>query len=167
MAGISRKGSEGQGPETLMQVAFRMKTNAPILGANIVLAGGADTYPAPPAPPGYYPELIAFFSSQSRNATCGSPPSRGAMDSGDTPWLCPIHATVCPIADAMEKRTFRLRQKAMPAGTNLSSRFPGRTPNACHGSPPWRDAMDFRDTCIQRDWYHMGSGPTRMRSVRG
>jgi hypothetical protein len=27
------------------------------------------------------------------------------------------------------------RLRRLPAGTNLSSRFPGRTPNACHGSP--------------------------------
>jgi hypothetical protein len=64
---------EGGGAETLMQVAFRMKTNATILCANIVFAGGADACPAPPAPPRYHPKLIAFFSSQTRNATCGSP----------------------------------------------------------------------------------------------
>jgi hypothetical protein len=56
-----------------------MKTNATILGANIVLAGGADAYPAPPAPPRYHPKLVAFFSSQTRNAACGSPHREDAM----------------------------------------------------------------------------------------
>jgi hypothetical protein len=45
-----------------MQVAFRVQTDAAILGANIVLAGGADIYPAPPAPPRYHPKLTASFS---------------------------------------------------------------------------------------------------------
>jgi len=45
-----------------MQVAFRVKTDAAILGADCVLAGGADIYPAPPAPPCHHPKLTASFS---------------------------------------------------------------------------------------------------------
>jgi hypothetical protein len=45
-----------------MQVAFRVQTDAAILGANIVLAGSADIYPAPPAPPRYHPNLTASFA---------------------------------------------------------------------------------------------------------
>jgi hypothetical protein len=56
-----------------MQIAFRMKTDAAILGAGFVLADGADTYPAPPATPRHHPKLPAPFSPQTRNATCGSP----------------------------------------------------------------------------------------------
>jgi hypothetical protein len=56
-----------------MQIAFRVKTDAAILGAGFVLAGGADTYPAPPATPRHHPKLTAPFSPQTRNATCGSP----------------------------------------------------------------------------------------------
>jgi hypothetical protein len=38
-----------------MQIAFRVQTDAAILGAGIVLAGGADIYPAPPATPRHHP----------------------------------------------------------------------------------------------------------------
>jgi len=44
-----------------MQVAFRVKTDAAILGAGIVIAGGADTYPAPPTTSRHHPKLAAFF----------------------------------------------------------------------------------------------------------
>jgi hypothetical protein len=63
-----------------MQVAFRVQTNAAILGAGIVLADGADTYPAPSATSHHHPKLTAFFAPQTRNATCGSPPWRNAME---------------------------------------------------------------------------------------
>jgi len=63
-----------------MQVAFRVQTDAVILGAGIVLAGGADAYPAPPATPRQHPKLTTPFSPPARNATCGSPPWRDAMD---------------------------------------------------------------------------------------
>jgi len=70
------------------QVAFRVQTDAAILGAGIVLAGGADAYPAPPATSRHHPKLAASFSPHfdlaqcrpTRNATCGSPPWRNAMD---------------------------------------------------------------------------------------
>jgi hypothetical protein len=45
-----------------MQIAFRVKTDAAILGAGFVLAGGADTYPAPPATPRHHPKLTTSFS---------------------------------------------------------------------------------------------------------
>jgi hypothetical protein len=56
-----------------MQIAFRVKTDAAILGAGCVIAGGADMYPAPPALPCHHPKLTTSFSPQTRNATCGSP----------------------------------------------------------------------------------------------
>jgi hypothetical protein len=63
-----------------MQIAFRVKTDAAILGAGGVIAGGADIYPAPPALPGHHPKLTTSFSPQTRNATCGSPHfARGKM----------------------------------------------------------------------------------------
>jgi hypothetical protein len=55
------------------QVAFRVQTDAAILGAGFVLAGGADIYPAPPATSRHHPKLAASFSPRTRNATCGSP----------------------------------------------------------------------------------------------
>jgi len=55
------------------QIAFRVKTDAAIPGAGCVVAGGADTYSAPPATPCHHPKLAAPFSPQARNATCGSP----------------------------------------------------------------------------------------------
>jgi hypothetical protein len=45
-----------------MQFAFRVQTDAAILGAGVVLAGGADAYPAPPATPRHHPKLAASFS---------------------------------------------------------------------------------------------------------
>jgi hypothetical protein len=45
-----------------MQFAFRVQTDAAILGAGFVLAGGADAYPAPPATPRHHPKLTASFS---------------------------------------------------------------------------------------------------------
>jgi hypothetical protein len=56
-----------------MQIAFRVKTDAAILGAGGVIADGADTHPAPSALPCHHPKLTASFSPQTRNATCGSP----------------------------------------------------------------------------------------------
>jgi hypothetical protein len=44
------------------QFAFRVQTDAAILGAGIVLAGGADTYPTPPATPRHHPKLTASFA---------------------------------------------------------------------------------------------------------
>jgi hypothetical protein len=69
---------------TEKQIAFRVKTDAAILGAGFVLAGGADAYPAPPATPRHHPKLTASFSPRTRNATCGSPPWRNAMDFRDS-----------------------------------------------------------------------------------
>jgi hypothetical protein len=55
------------------QIAFRVKTDVAIPGAGGVIAGGADTYPAPPALPCHHPGLATSFSPQTRNATCDSP----------------------------------------------------------------------------------------------
>jgi hypothetical protein len=72
------------GEEKRKQVAFRVKTDAAILGAGIVVAGIAHVYAATPAPPCHHPplreeatqgtaKLAASFSPWTRNATCGSP----------------------------------------------------------------------------------------------
>jgi hypothetical protein len=61
------------------QFAFRVKTDVAILGAGFVIAGGADTYPAPPATPRHHPKLTTPFSPQTRNATCGLPHREDAM----------------------------------------------------------------------------------------
>ena len=49
------------------------------------------------------------------------------------------------------------RLRRLPAGTNLSSRFPGRTPNACHGSPHFvQHKMIFRWSCLHRILFDKG-----------
>ena len=72
-----------------MQVAFRVQTDAAILSADCVLAGGADTYPAPPATPCHHSKLTTSFSPQTRNATCGSPHFARRKMNGEfrVPWL--------------------------------------------------------------------------------
>ena len=65
MGGFRVRGSgtcRGWGVKTKRQIAFRVQTDAAILGADCVLAGGADAYPAPPAPPCHHPKFTASFS---------------------------------------------------------------------------------------------------------
>jgi hypothetical protein len=121
-----------------MQIAFRVKTDAAILGAGFVLAGGADTYPAPPATPRHHPKLTAPFSPQTRNATCGSPRFVGT------------------------KRFF-----GRSPTLGFAMLYPSRHQESRNGLFAWRNAMDFRKVFPRRHEGRKGSGRSPRPCVTG
>jgi hypothetical protein len=74
------------------QIAFRVKTDAAILGAGIVLAGGTDTYPAPPATPRQHPKLTTPFSPEGTKCNLRFASSRG-RDDFRALWFCQVWFT--------------------------------------------------------------------------
>jgi|GEM_PF-4257021 len=155
-----------------MQVAFRVKTDAAILGAGIVLAGGADAYPAPPATSRQHPKLTASFSPQTRNATCGSPPWRDAMDFRCSCFhrilFTRVASTVLILTPAFwmlfscpaVPETPASRDKRKIAFSYQHSDRNGSPPNACHGSPHFvQHKMIFWDNGQQAGLICKGIAP--------